>query len=326
LIYILLIAAVVVAVIEEYKETGVIASVLLLNALIGYIQEFKAEKHVRALKKMEVSKARVLRDGDEQEVNVEELVPGDIIFLASGSRVPADVRLIKTIELRADESMLTGESIPAEKIAAVIPEDHLTPGDQRNMAFMGAVVVNGRAKGVVVATGAQTVLGQIAADVQELEVTKAPLQEKIDRFAHIIGIIVLVASLLLFLIGILVGESVTDMFMTAVAAAVATIPEALPIVVTITLAIGVARMAKRNSIMRNLPAVETLGSTTVICSDKTGTLTKNEMTVQRVYARGHIHELTGSGYAPQGEVLEEGRHIKPMADPGLLMLFRIGLL
>jgi Ca2+-transporting ATPase len=326
LIYILLIAAVVTAFLQEYKDTGVIVAIVLLNAVVGYIQEYKAEKNVRALKSMVVARARVLRDGKELEINGEDLVPGDIVFLASGSRVPADLRLIKTIELRTDESMLTGESIPAEKIAAVIPEDNLTPGDQRNMTFMGTVVVNGRAKGVAVATGARTVLGQIARDVQELGVTKSPLQEKIDRFAHTIGIIVLVASTLLFLIGILVGISAKDMFMTAVAAAVATIPEGLPIVVTITLAIGVARMAQRNAIIRKLPAVETLGSTTVICSDKTGTLTKNEMTVQRVHDGVHIYEVTGSGYEPQGDILEEGRHINTTAVPDLLMLFRIGLL
>ena len=326
LIYILLIAAVVTAFLQEYKDTGVIVAIVLLNAVVGYIQEYKAEKNVRALKSMVVARARVLRDGKELEINGEDLVPGDIVLLASGSRVPADLRLIKTIELRADESMLTGESIPAEKMASIIPEDNLTPGDQRNMAFMGTVVVNGRAKGVAVATGARTVLGQIARDVQELGVTKSPLQEKIDRFAQTIGIIVLVASALLFLIGILVGISAKDMFMTAVAAAVAAIPEGLPIVVTITLAIGVARMAQRNAIIRKLPAVETLGSTTVICSDKTGTLTKNEMTVQRVYDGGHIYELTGSGYEPQGDILEEGRHINTTAVPDLLMLFRIGLL
>jgi Ca2+-transporting ATPase len=326
LIYILLIAAVVTAFLQEYKDAGVIVAIVLLNAIVGYIQEYKAEKNVRALKSMVVARARVLRDGKELEINGEDLVPGDIVFLASGSRVPADLRLIKTIELRTDESMLTGESIPAEKITAVIPEDNLTPGDQRNMAFMGTVVVNGRAKGVVTVTGAKTVLGQIATEVQEIGVTKSPLQEKIDRFAHTIGIIVLVASTLLFLLGILLGESAKDMFMTAVAAAVATIPEGLPIVVTITLAIGVARMAQRNAIIRKLPAVETLGSTTVICSDKTGTLTKNEMTVNMVYDGAHIYEVTGSGYEPQGDILEEGRHIKPGADADLLMLFRIGLL
>jgi magnesium-transporting ATPase (P-type) len=326
LIYILLIAAVVTAFLQEYKDTGVIAAVLLLNALIGYIQEVKAEKHVRALKKMVVAKARVIRDGKEVEINGEEVVPGDLALLASGGRVPADVRLIKTIELRVDESMLTGESIPAEKTSQIIAEDNLTPGDQRNMGFLGTVVVNGRAKGVVVATGPRTVLGHIARDVQEVIGIKAPLQEKIDRFAHTIGVIVLVAASLLFLIGILVGESAKDMFMTAVAAAVATIPEGLPIVVTIALAIGVSRMAQRNAIIRKLPAVETLGSTTVICSDKTGTLTKNEMTVRLAYDGRAIYAITGTGYEPEGKIFEEGRQIHAEADPQLTMLFRIGLL
>lgn len=326
LIYILFIAAVVTAFLQEYKDTGVILAILLINATVGYIQEYKAEKNVRALKSMVVARARVLRDGKEIEINGEEVVPGDIVLLASGGRVPADVRLIKTIELRADESMLTGESIPAEKASAAIADDNLTPGDQRNIAFMGTVVVNGRAKGVVVATGSRTVLGHIAQDVQEIGITKSPLQEKIDRFANNIGIIIMVASALLFLIGILVGISAQDMFMTAVAAAVAAIPEGLPIVVTITLAIGVARMAKRNAIIRKLPAVETLGSTTVICSDKTGTLTKNEMTVKLVYDGEKVYELTGTGYDPKGEILEEGRPVKAEADHQLALLLRIGLL
>jgi magnesium-transporting ATPase (P-type) len=326
LIYILLIAAVVTGFLEEYKDTGVILAILLINAIVGYIQEYKAEKNVRALKSMVVARARVLRNGKEVEINGEDVVPGDIVLLASGGRVPADLRLIKTIELKVDESMLTGESIPAEKMSAVIEEDHLTPGDQRNMAFMGTVVVNGRAKGVVVATGSRTVLGHIAQDVQEIGVTKSPLQEKIDRFANNIGIIIMVASALLFLIGILVGINAQDMFMTAVAAAVAAIPEGLPIVVTITLAIGVARMAQRHAIIRKLPAVETLGSTTVICSDKTGTLTKNEMTVKLVYDGEKIYELEGTGYDPKGQILEEGRPVKAEADHQLALLFRIGLL
>jgi magnesium-transporting ATPase (P-type) len=326
LIYILLIAAVVTFFLQEYKDTGVIGAILLLNAVIGFIQEYKAEKQVRALKKMVVAKARVLRDGKEVEIDGEEVVPGDIVLLASGGRVPGDLRLLRTVELKVDESMLTGESLPAEKQSEAIIEDNLIPGDQRNMAFMGTAVVNGRARGVVVATGSQTVLGFIARDVQEIVVTKSPLQEKIDRFAQAIGIIVLVSASLLFLIGILVGESAKDMFMTAVAATVAAVPEGLPIVVTIALAIGVSRMAQRHAIIRKLPAVETLGSTTVICTDKTGTLTKNEMTVKQVYDGQKLYELTGGGYDPEGEIWEEGRAIQAEADRQLALLFRIGLL
>ncbi|MBM4286677.1 MAG: HAD-IC family P-type ATPase [Deltaproteobacteria bacterium] len=326
LIYILLIAGVVTFFLEEYKDTGVIIAVVLLNALVGYIQESKAEKQVQALKKMVVAKARVLRDGREIEIDGEGVVPGDIVLLASGGRVPADIRLFRAIELKTDESMLTGESLPAEKTDGLLDEDNLTPGDQLNMAFMGTTVVNGRARGVVVGTGTQTVIGQIAKDVKEIGVTKSPLQEKIDRLAKAIGVIVLVAASLLFLVGILLGEKAKDMFMTAVAATVATIPEGLPIVVTIALAIGVARMAQRKAIIRKLPAVETLGSTTVICSDKTGTLTKNEMTVKLVYDGQKAYEIEGSGYDPSGEITEAGRPIVAAEDPSLALLFRIGLL
>jgi Ca2+-transporting ATPase len=326
LIYILLVASIVTFLLQEYKDTGVIGAVLFLNALIGFIQEYKAERRVQSLKKMVVSKARVIRNGEEQEINSEEVVPGDIVILSSGSRIPADLRLLRCIELKTDESMLTGESLPVDKITEPIEESNLTSGDQKNMAFMGTIVVTGRARGIVVETGSRTALGQIAVDVREIKVTRSPLQVKIDRFANTIGIIVLIASSLLFLIGILVGENAKDMFMTAVAAAVATIPEGLPIVVTIALAIGVTRMAQRNAIIRKLPAVETLGGTTVICSDKTGTLTKNEMTVRLAYDGRKIYEITGTGYEPHGEILEEGRKIQLDADSDTATLFRIGLL
>jgi P-type Ca2+ transporter type 2C len=326
LIYILMIAAVVTLFLQEYKDTGVIVAVILLNTIIGYTQELKAEKNVRALKKLVVPKARVIREGRELEIDSERLVPGDVVLLASGSKVPADLRLMKAVELKVEEAMLTGESLPAEKNPRAIREENLTEGDQLNMAFMGTVVVHGRAKGVVVETGQRTVLGQIATEVKEASTLKAPLQEKFDRFARNIGLIVLIASALLFLAGILTGEEVKQMFMTVVAAAVAAIPEGLPVVVTITLAIGVTRMARRNAIIRRLPAVETLGSTTVIGSDKTGTLTKNEMTVKEVYAGEHAYEVTGEGYEPRGEILSEWVAVDSGIGPDLQMLFRIGLL
>jgi Ca2+-transporting ATPase len=326
LIYILIIAGIVTIFLKEYVDSGVIFSVVILNAIIGFIQEFKAEESVRALKKMVVPKAKVLRDSKEKEINSEELVPGDIVLLASGVRVPADVRLFKTIELRIDESMLTGESIPSEKITSPIKEANLTPGDQKNMAFMGTVVVNGRAKSIVVETGGSTVLGSIAREVKGIGLVKAPLQEKIYHFAKAIGFLVMAASTLLFLIGLLVGESAKVMFMTAVAAAVATIPEGLPIVVTIALAIGVARMARQNAIIRKLPAAETLGSTTVIGSDKTGTLTKNEMTIKLIYDGKHTYEVTGSGYDPKGEILHEGMPVDSKEMKHLIHVLRIGLL
>ncbi len=326
LIYILIIAALITFILKEYIDTGVIMAVVILNAIIGFFQEYKAEKSIRALKNMIVPKARVLRDGDEKEIKSEELVPGDIVVLFSGSRVPADIRLISTIELKIDEAMLTGESLPAEKHRHTIHSDKLTPGDQKNTAFMGTIILSGRAKGVVVETGASTVLGSIATEVRKFEITRTPLQEKFDRFAKRIGLIVLLASFVLFGMGILLGEDIKTMFMTMVAAAVATVPEGLPIVVTITLAVGVAKMARQNAIIRTLPAVETLGSTTVIGSDKTGTLTKNEMTVKLIYDGKHTYEITGSGYEPKGEILKDGIHVKPRELKNLIHLLRIGLL
>lgn len=326
LIYILLIAAIVTFLLKEYVDTGVIMAVVLLNAIIGYIQESKAEESVRALKKMIVPKARVLRDGIEKEINSLELVPGDIVFLLSGSKVPADLRLFRTIELKVEEAMLTGESIPAEKIISTIKEDNLTPGDQRNMAFMGTIVVSGRAKGVVVETGQRTVLGQIAKEVREVSAFKTPLQDKLERFARLIGFVVIGFSVLVFCVGIMLGAKASDMFMTAVATAVSAIPEGLPVAVTITMAIGVARMARRNAIVRKLPAVETLGSTTVIGSDKTGTLTKNEMTVRLIFDGEKTYEVTGSGYEPEGAILYEQTTVSLDELKNLGQVLRIGLL
>lgn len=326
LIYILLIAGMVTIFLREYIDSGVIFAVVILNAIIGFIQEYKAEESVRALKKMVVPRARVIREGKEKEINSEDLVPGDIVLLASGIRVPADLRLFKTIEVRIDEAMLTGESGPVEKITSQIKEDNLTPGDQKNMAFMGTIVVSGRAKGVVVETGHRTVLGQIATEVREVAVIKTPLQDKLMRFAKLIGIVVIAFSALVFGAGIMLGEKASEMFMTAVATAVSAIPEGLPVAVTITMAIGVARMARRNAIIRKLPAVETLGSTTVIGSDKTGTLTKNEMTVKVIYDGERSYRITGSGYEPKGEILHELEPVDVKTSPNLLMVLRIGML
>jgi Ca2+-transporting ATPase len=253
-------------------------------------------------------------------------VPGDVVLLASGVKVPADVRLTKVLELRTDESMLTGESLPAGKVTTPIHEKNLPPGDQRNMAFLGTVVVSGRGRGVAVATGPRSVLGSIAREMREATVAQAPLQEKFHRFSAKIGYVVLTASVLLFGIGVLVGETVKEMFMTAVAAAVATIPEGLPAVLTIALAVGVRSMAQRNAIIRKLPAVETLGSTTVICTDKTGTLTKNEMTVKVVHDGEHVYEVTGTGYDPSGEILHEWLPVTEQERQDLFQNLRIGML
>jgi len=326
LIYILLVAAVVTAILGDYIDTGVIVAILILNATIGYFQEFKAETSVRALKNMFVPKTRVVREGKEREILSERLVPGDIVLLASGMRVPADLRIFKVAELRIEEAALTGESVPVEKKPRHIPEENLTPGDQTNMAFLGTVVVNGRAKGIVVETGSKTVLGRIAHEVKELSVTQTPLQQKITKFAHLIGFLVLGSALAVSILGFSLGMTIAEIFKIAVAASVAAVPEGLPVVVTITMAIGISRMAKQNAIIRKLPAVETLGSTTVICSDKTGTLTKNEMTVKAIYDGEHSYEVTGSGYEPKGEIFREWESCDVATLKGLCGVVRIGML
>jgi len=326
LIYILIVAAIVTIFLGEYIDTGVIVAVLILNAVIGYFQEYKAETSVRALQSMVVPKAKVLREGKELEIPSETLVPGDIVLLASGMRVPADLRLFKTTELRIEEAALTGESVPVEKKTGVIAEENLTPGDQTNMAFMGTVVVSGRGRGIVVETGSKTVLGQIAREVKELSVTQTPLQQKIIQFSHFIGFLVLGSALAISGLGLSLGMSLTEIFKIAVAASVAAVPEGLPIVVTITMAIGISRMAKRNAIIRKLPAVETLGSTTVICSDKTGTLTKNEMTVKVIHDTQRPYEVTGSGYDPNGEILQDWESCDIGKLDGVCGVLRIGML
>lgn len=326
LIYILLLAALVSALLLEYSDSCVILTVVVINAAIGFLQEYRAEESIRALKKLVVPKARVVRDGREQEIGSAELVPGDVVLLASGIHVPADIRLLWVLALKTDESLLTGESLPSQKSVGAIPEPDLPPGDQSNMAFLGTVVVHGRGRGVVVATGARTALGGIAREMRGAETAPAPIQMKFHQFSTRIGYVVLVATFLLFGIGLLVGESVKEMFMTAIAAAVATIPEGLPAVLTVALALGGRNMARRNAIVRKLSAVETLGSTTVICTDKTGTLTKNEMTVNVVYAGGCIFEVTGTGYDPGGKVLHAGQPITEADRERLYLPLRIGLL
>ncbi len=326
LIYILIVAAVVTAILKEYIDTGVIVAVVMLNAIVGFFQEYKAETSVRALKSMVVAKARVVRGGREMEIPTEELVPGDIVLLASGAKIPADLRLVDVVELKTEEAPLTGESLPVEKTAGPIAEENLTPGDQTNMAFMGTIVVNGRGRGIVVETGARTVLGQIARDVKALGVTETPLQRKIVRFAQFIGLLVLGSAVAIIVLGLMLGMTFAEVFGIAVAAAVATVPEGLPIVVTVTMAIGITRMARRHAIIRKLPAVETLGSTTIICSDKTGTLTKNEMTVKALYDGHHAYEVTGSGYDPEGKILHDWEPTDQDSLKRIEAVLRIGLL
>jgi Ca2+-transporting ATPase len=294
LIYILVAAMVVTLLIDELIDAGVIGAVLTLNATIGFVQERQAERAVRSLMHLVAPRARVLRDGREWEIESRELVPGDLVFLESGARVPADLRLATTNALTVDESMLTGESVPVTKHTGVL-DATCVQADRTNMAFMGTVVSAGRARGYVVATGVHTVLGAIAEIVRTEKERDSPLEARLKRFARFVAVAVGTTSVLAFGGGVLMGERPVDMFMVAVALAVSAVPEGLPVVLTITLAIGVRRMANRRAIVRRLPAVETLGSTTVIGSDKTGTLTENRMTVLEVWADGQSFPIPGGG-------------------------------
>ncbi|MGQ9571709.1 MAG: cation-translocating P-type ATPase [Dehalococcoidia bacterium] len=296
LIYILLFATGLTLFLREFIDSMVIAAVLVLNAVIGFTQERQAEASVRALMKLVSPRARVIREGREWEVESAELVPGDVVLLESGSRVPADMRLVATTTLMIDESLLTGESVPVAKRSAPLEAPDIELADRVNMAYAGSVVTSGRGRGIVTETGNETQLGTIAASIREEAEPQTPLQQRLTGFAHIIGGVIGVSVVVAFIMGVMLGNSPTEMLKVAVALAVAAVPEGLPVVFTITLALGVRRMAHRNAIIRRLPAVETLGSTTVIGSDKTGTLTENRMTVQEIWAGGGCFAL-GDGAA-----------------------------
>lgn len=299
LIYILLIAAAVTILIGEYLDAIVIAAVLALNAGVGFFQERQAEKSVRALMHLVAARARVVRDGVSLEIDAADVVPGDLVLLESGGRVPADLRLASAVALAIDESLLTGESVPASKSIAVQPED-ASLADRADIAFSGSVVSSGRGRGYVVSTGVDTELGRISELVHGADERDTPLQHRMSRFARIIGAVVFVAAAAAVAIGVAQGLELSEVFLAGVALAVSAIPEGLPVVLTITLALGVRRMARRRAIIRRLPAVETLGSATVIGSDKTGTMTENRMTVIEVWAGGF------TSAAPRVEVEDQG--------------------
>ncbi|GAA1926092.1 cation-transporting P-type ATPase [Streptomyces sodiiphilus] len=303
LIYVLLAAAVVAFAIGETVDAAVILGVVLANAVIGFVQESKAEAALDALRAMVRTHAEVVRDGAAHRVDSETLVPGDLVRIGAGDKVPADIRLVRIAELQVDESALTGESLPVQKDEVVLPEETVV-ADRHNMLYSGTLVTGGTGTGVVVATGSATELGEIHRLVGSAEVLSTPLTRKLTSFSKILTVAILALAAFTFVTGLLRGEDAVLMFTAAVALAVAVIPEGLPAVVTITLAIGVARMARRNAVVRRLPAVETLGSTTVICSDKTGTLTENQMTVHTVWTPDAVFTTSGTGYDPQGEVLD----------------------
>ena len=325
LVYILLIASGVMVSLGEFVDGSVIFGVVFILGIIGYIQETKAEGAIRALSRMVVAEATVRRDGRKQRVRSIELVPGDIVLLRSGDRVAADLRLFRVRSLQIDESALTGESLPLHKhVDPLVFETVLA--DRKNLAFAGTLVTRGEADGVVWATGDQTEIGRIARLVSEAVDLSTPLTRKIAQFSRLLLWLILGLAAFAFTVGVWRSEKIVEMFMAAVALAVGAIPEGLPAAVTITLAVGVARMARRRAIIRKLPAVETLGSTTVICSDKTGTLTENAMTVQQIYAGGEFYGVTGTGYDPTGTIQQDEQPVSPDERPALLACLRAGLL
>jgi Ca2+-transporting ATPase len=288
MIMVLIAAAIIAGFIGEPSDTIAIVIIVVLNAALGFIQEFRAERAMEALKKMAGNTATVLRGGIPATISATEVVPGDVVLLETGKVVPADVRLIEAVNLKADESALTGESIPVEKLTEALPEKDLHLGDRKNMSFKGTFATYGRARGVVTATGMQTEIGKIAGMLQFGEDSKTPLQKRLTDFGRKLAIAVLVICAVVFTLGIIRGEGVLLMLLTAVSLAVAAIPEALPAVITISLALGAKKLVLQNALIRKLPAVETLGSVTFICSDKTGTLTLNKMRVEEFYMDGAV--------------------------------------
>ncbi len=326
LIYVLLAAAVITALMGHFVDSLVILGVVVVNAVIGFIQEGKAEEALAAIRGMLSPHAQVLRDGRRQEIDAAELVPGDIVFLVSGDRVPADLRLIEVKSLKVEEAALTGESVAVEKQVDPVPA--AAPlGDRASMAWSGTLVTYGQATGVVVATGSQTEIGRISRMLTEVERIETPLLRKLAHFGYLLTWVILSVAAATFAFGTLVRDySAGEMFLAAVGLAVAAIPEGLPAILTITLALGVQAMARRRAIVRRLPAVEALGSVTVICSDKTGTLTRNEMTVQALLTAEHEFAVTGVGYAPHGGFTLAGVEAAVDAHPVLREAARVALL
>ena len=312
LIYVLLASAAVTAFLNMWMDTGVILAVVLANTAIGFIQEGRAEASMEGLKKMMVAQCTVLRDGERRDIPARELVPGDIVLLDEGSRVPADLRLFFAKNLYADEAALTGESVPVQKDTKPNPKPELPPGDQHCIAFSGTFITRGSGQGLVVTTGEETEIGKIARLIKETpRAVSAPLIRKVAQFTKVLLIAILCLAVINLVLGVALGYDLVYSFLASVSLAVAAVPEGLPAILTIALAAGARAMARRNALIRRLPAVETLGSTTVICSDKTGTLTKGEMTVVRVYCGGKDFQVTGTGYDPKGEFLLDNKVIKP---------------
>jgi Ca2+-transporting ATPase len=315
-------------------DSIVILVIVIINAIMGFTQEYRAEKSIEALKVMAAPQAHLVREGEPVDVLASQVVPGDILRLETGDRLPADARLIEAHNLHTDEASLTGESMPVKKAANMILDRNIPLADRTNMVHSGTIITTGRGLAVVTQTGMKTEIGRIAEMIQVVETKETPQQKRMRRLGKQLGIAILVICMIVLTVQVAVNwfmvslnlDTFIELFTIAVALAVAAIPEGLPAVVTITLALGVQRMVRRNAIIRRLPAVETLGAADIICSDKTGTLTKDEMTVREIYVPGQIFEITGAGYSPKGEFIENGQAINPLENPQLSLLLRIGRL
>ncbi|HEY5729869.1 MAG TPA: HAD-IC family P-type ATPase, partial [Anaerolineales bacterium] len=326
-VILLIVASVISALLGDFVEAAAIMAIVVLNAILGIVQERRAEEALAALKKLAAPDAQVIRDGRRTIVPSYELVPGDIVFLEAGNFIPADIRLLEAVNLRVEEASLTGESLPVQKNAATVLDQNVPLGDRKNTAFMGTVISYGRGRGVVTSTGMRTQLGLIATMLQNVETEETPLQRRLDQLGKSLSITALLLVAVVFIVALInytninelftgplaylteYAADITEVFIIAVSLAIAAVPEGLPAVVTISLALGMREMIKRHALIRKLASVETLGSATVICSDKTGTLTQNEMTVTRLWADGRFIDITGTGYVPKGEFLVEDKPV-----------------
>ncbi|TVQ13338.1 MAG: cation-transporting P-type ATPase [Balneolaceae bacterium] len=322
LIYVLIVAAVITALMDHWIDTWVILAVVVINAVIGFLQEGKAERALESIRKMLSLEAVVIRGGEKTTVDAEELVPGDIVQIQSGDKIPADIRLVRSKDLRIEESPLTGESVPVEKETKPV-EENAVIGDRFSMTYSGTVVTYGKATGVVTATGADTELGKINRMISEVEQITTPLLQQIEKFGKWLSVVILAAAGLFYAFGYFFRDyTQAELFLAVIGLVVASIPEGLPAIMTITLATGVQRMAARNAIIRRLPSVETLGSVNVICSDKTGTLTRNEMTAKTIITADRDYEVEGTGYEPKGHITRDGSEVEPEEEQVLWQLLR----
>ena len=343
-VILLIVASVISALLGDYVEAAAIMAIVVLNSVLGIVQEQRAEQALAALKKLAAPDAQVLRDGVRCAVPAYNLVPGDIVFLEAGNFVPADLRLLEAVNLRVEEASLTGKSLPVQKNAATVLEKNVPLGDRKNTAFMGTIVNYGRGRGVVTSTGMRTQLGLIATMLQNVETEETPLQRRLDQLGKVLSIGALILVAVVFVVALIYqtdisllftnplvyfrefAEEITEVFIIAISLAIAAVPEGLPAVVTISLALGMREMIQRHALIRKLSSVETLGSATVICSDKTGTLTQNEMTVTRVWADNQFINVTGTGYAPNGEFQIDGAKVDVKKYPAILSTLWLGLI